>query len=238
MTTKIVIPEDAGHAVELRVHLNWREERCLLRLAYPVGMDTFEFEIPGGWDAHPTDGSEVPGQRFMRATGSAGHEIAVLNDAKYSYAVKDGTLYMTAVRAPVFAHHDPNRIVDGCHYRFMDQGEQAFAINLLAAPRIARKDVVALAETLNKPVVTTPHVSRGGKRGHSGKWLDVDAAHCAITALKIAEDGDGTIVRAVELDGKDGTLTVAGGSVPVRPRGIVTARLTDAGLASCSGLED
>ncbi|WMS41435.1 glycoside hydrolase family 38 C-terminal domain-containing protein [Acuticoccus sp. MNP-M23] len=237
MTTKIVLPEDASHPVELRVHLNWREERCLLRLAYPLGMETFEFEIPGGWDAHPTDGSEVPGQRFMRATGG-GHEIAVLNDAKYSYAVKDGTLFMTAVRAPVFAHHDPNKIVDGSHYRYMDQGEQAFTINLFAAPKVSRKEAFALAETLNKPLVTTPHVSRGGTRAHTGQWLAVEADHSAITALKVAEEGNGTIVRAVELDGTDDTLRVAGRTVPLRPRGITTARLTDAALTPCSGLED
>lgn len=236
MVTQIILPQDAGLPVELRVHLDWREQRKLLRLAYPLGAERFEYEVAGGWDSRPDNGREVPGQRWVRTVG-ADKQVALVNDAKYSYAALEGTLYLTAVRSPVFAHHDPIELAEGAHYRYMDQGEQSFTLQLFAAPRVSRKQAHIMAETLNKPVVATPHVGRNGTRDHRGQWLAVEALHSAIGTLKGAEDGKGLVLRAVELDGSEDRLRVAGRDLAMPPRGIVSARLGIDELTPVDGLE-
>ncbi|WDR02052.1 glycoside hydrolase family 38 C-terminal domain-containing protein [Devosia algicola] len=236
MTTMIVLPEDGNLPVELRVHLDWHERRHLLRLAYPLGAERFEYEVAGGWDARPDNGREVPGQRWVRATTPT-HVVGLVNDAKYSYAALDGTLFITAVRSPVFAHHDPIALEPGAHYRYMDQGEQTFTLHLFGAPALTRKQVATAADALNKPVVTTPHVSRDGTAPHAGQWLDITTDTSAIGTLKMAEDGDDAIIRAVELDGIADAISHAGSSLPIPARGIISARLGANGLTLSDGLE-
>lgn len=236
MTTLIVLPESADLPVELRVSLNWQEQRKLFRLAYPLAANTFEYEVPGGWDTRPDNGREVPGHRWVRAMAGS-HALALVNDAKYSYAALDGTLYVTAVRSPVFAHHVPIEVEQGAHYRFMDQGEHRFNISLFAALDLSRQHAAILADNLNKPLVTTPHVSRSGTRPHSGQWLDVSSRHSAITTLKRAEEGSAAVLRAYELDGNADSISVGGQTAPIRPRGVATLLLDDETLIPANGLE-
>ncbi len=236
LVTTIILPVDATQPVELRVALDWREQRKLLRLAYPLGGKGFEYEVAGGWDSRPDSGREVPGQRWVRVSAD-GHDVAVVNDAKYSYAAQDGTLYLTAVRSPIFAHHDPIPAEDGASYRYMDQGEQRFTILLAADRSISRKQAATLAEGLNKPLVTTPHVSRGGTGAHCGQWLDLECEAGMVSALKGAEDGKGLIARVLDLSG-EGTIVRSGdGTASVGARGIATLRLVDELLVQSDGLE-
>ena len=237
LSTIIVLPEDGALPVQLRVHLDWRHKRHLLRLAYPLAATRFEYEVAAGWEDNADDGREIAGQRWVRASAN-GHDIAIVNDAKYSYAAQDGTLYITAVRAPVFAHHDPVELEPDAHYRFMDQGEQGFTIELFGAPRISRRQAATMADLLNKPVITTPHVARTGTRAHAGQWLAVDSQSSAVGTLKLAEDSDDLIIRAVELNGQADTLAVAGQTTAISPRGITTARLSATGLQRATGLEE
>lgn len=236
LVTTIVLPADAAHPVELRVALDWREQRKLLRLAYPFGGTSFEYEVAGGWDERPDTGREVPGQRWVRVA-AAGHTVALVNDAKYSYAARNGTLYITAVRAPIFAHHDPIPAENGARYRYMDQGEQTFSILLQATPHLTRQDAATLAERLNKPLVTTPHVSRGGAGAHSGQWLACSTEGSMVTALKGAEDGNGLIIRTFDLSGLGSSISLGSNRAGIAPRGVATLRLQNDQLHICDGLE-
>lgn len=236
VTTSIVLPADPGFPVELRVALDWHEERKLLRLGYPLGGKTFEYEVAGGWDERPDSGREVPGQRWVRVT-TASHTVALVNDAKYSYAADNGTLYLTAVRAPIFAHHDPVPAEDEARYRYMDQGEHCFTIRLHAARDLPRPSVAALAENLNKPVAVTPHVARGGSEAHAGQWLPMTATGGLITALKKAEHGEGLVARVLDLSGTGTNVGLGRNSVRLEPRAIATLRVDGDDLTRCDGLE-
>ena len=236
LRTTIVLPADPALPVQLRVTLDWQEKRHLLRLSYPIGAKTFEYEVPYGWEERADDGREVPGLRWVRAV-SAEKTVALTNDAKYSFAALDGSLYITAVRSPVYAHHTPVELNDEASNRYMDQGEQTFTIEVFGAKHVSRRDTAALAEHLNKPLIATPHVSRGGTGPHRGQWLSPSVNSGVICALKMAEDSDDTIIRAVELDGKTDQLVLNGSAIALPPRGIVTARVQNAEITASDGLE-
>ncbi len=233
-STTVILPEDGDLGVELRVTLDWREKHKLFRIAYPLAGSSFEYEIAAGWLARPDDGREVSGQRWVRAA-RPGCDVVIANDAKYSYAALDGTLYITAARSPVFAHHIPIELQPGAVYRYLDQGEQRFVLRIEAGASRSRAEAARLADALMRPLVSTPHVSRGGTAPHQGQWLEADGG--TILALKQAEDGKATVLRAVDLSGKVGALTVGAASVPVTANGIVTVRLDAQGLTESDGLE-
>jgi alpha-mannosidase len=236
LASTVLLPDAPDLPVDIRVRIDWREQRKLLRLAYPLAGSRFEYEIPAGWCERPDDGREVFGHRWVRAVRS-GVAVVLANDAKYSYAAQDGTLFITAARSPVYAHHDPVVLEPDRMQRYLDQGEQLFTLRIQAAPVLTRRQAMALADGLLKPPVVTPHVSRGGEAPHQGQWLAVETASAAVTALKRAEDGKGAILRAIELDGHADQLHVGESAVEVNQRSIVTARLDGAGLQKSDGLE-
>jgi alpha-mannosidase len=236
LRTTVELPEDADLPVDFRVALDWREQHRLLRLAYPIGGQRFEYEIPAGWIARPDDGREYPAQRWVRAVRSD-LVVAIVNDAKYSYAAQDGTLFITAVRSPVFAYHDPMKLQPGARYRHMDQGEQRFTIRMQAAPDLSRRDAWRLADALARPPVITPHVSRGGDRPWQGQWLRTRAVTSTMTAIKLSEDGSALVLRALELEGQADRLVVDDRTVDMPAHSIATALLSADGLRRSDGLE-
>lgn len=236
-TTVIVVPNDADLPVELRVTIDWREKGKLFRLAYPLAAETFEYEVPAGWQARPDVGHEVPGLRWVRAVGPE-QTVVIANDAKYSYAAKDGTLFITALRSPVFSHHEPIELRDDAYLRYMDQGPRSFTLRIFGDASVSRREAFGIADALIRPVVVTTHVARHGTGAHAGSWLDVAASEDAVvTTIKTAEDSDDLIVRALELDGETGTLSHGDQRLPLPPRRIVTARLAGDRLSQSDGLE-
>lgn len=236
-STVIVLPAYDDLPVELRVTLDWQEKGKLFRIAYPFGAANFEYEIPAGWQERPDVGHEVPGLRWVRAE-TAEQTVVIANDAKYSYAAKDGTLYITAVRSPVFSHHVPIELREGAFLRYMDLGEQSFTLRLYGDDRVSRCRAHALADELTRPPVVTTHVARHGTDGHAGCWLDMETGpSTAITTIKTAEDGDEVILRAVEFDGADGHVSFADATLSVRARGIASLRLCGDILSATDGLE-
>jgi alpha-mannosidase len=235
-STIVVLPAAADLPVELRVRLDWHEKRRLFRIAYPLAGSTFEYEIAAGWLARPDDGKEVAGQRWVRAVRD-GATVVLANDAKYSYAAADGVLYLTAARAPVFAHHVPVELQDGAVYRYLDQGEQGFTLRIACGADVGRADAARLADALLRPPLATPHVGRGGTAPHRGQWLDVGCDGGTVLALKAAEDGAGAILRAVDLSGAPTALRVGAARVAIAANGIASARLGAGGLRECDGLE-
>lgn len=237
MTTVVSLPNDPDLPVDLAIRLDWRERRRLLRLAYPLGGKAFEYEVPAGWTERPDDGKEVFGHRWVRCE-RAGFAVVVANDAKYSYAASDGTLYITAVRSPVFAHHDPIVLEEGASYDFMDQGEQRFVVRVHADHGLTRQKAATLADELCKPIVSTPHVARRGTGEWRGQWLAVDPGTTNVMALKLAETSDDLVLRCVELDGIVGDVAVRGASFRIEPRAIATAiSASDGQLRMVDGLE-
>jgi len=237
LSTLVYLPVDGDLPVNLAVRLDWRSRRKLFRLAYPLAAQSFEYETPAGWVARPDDGREVPGHRWVRAI-CKDRQVAIANDAKYSYAAQDGTLYLTAVRSPVFAHHDPVEIRPGALYRYMDQGEHTLSIRISAHDIVSRRDAFISADHLCMPPVTTPHVGRSGTRPGRGVWLDSWAGETTVlTAIKYAEAEDALVLRGVELDGLAGSFGCGDWSVSVAPRSIASAILGENGFIAVDGLE-
>jgi alpha-mannosidase len=249
VSTVVVLPGDAVLPVELRVTVDWREKGKLLRFAYPLGSERFEYEVPAGWQARPDVGHEVPGLRWVRAVGPE-QTVAMVNDAKYSYAAREGVLDLTALRSPVFSHHDPVALREDAFLRYMDQGVSSFVVRLRSGAEISRREVQVMADELTKPPVVTTHVARHGAGAHVGTWLDLGVGeNVVVTTLKTAEDTDDVIVRALELKTAEDTddvivraLELDGrawrvGGVALHPRRIATLRLRGDELSATDGLE-
>jgi len=228
VTSTYLLHDDPALPLEIRVRVDWRERGRLLRLHYPVSVDApaFRYEVPSGSAERPPDGREWPGQRWVLVSGSDGYGLAVASDAAYSYAADGASLYVTALRSPVYAYHDPYTLDPDAEYPYMDQGEHTFTMRLVAGPRVGPRDAHHLADGLTRPLVATPHVSRGGEGPWQAGLLAPESGSSVATWLKGAEDGDGLILRLLEIAGSPDTVILRplGDRHALGPHGIVTLR--------------
>ena len=228
ITSTYLLCDDPALPLEIRVSVDWHEHHQLLRLCYPFALPepTFRYEVPYGSIERPADGREYPGQRWVLVSGTDGYHVSVANDAKYSYAAKDGALYLTALRSPVYAHHNPIALDPAREYAFTDQGEQSFIIRLQSGVGLPATVANRIADELMYPPVVTPHVARNGTKAYRAGLLDVEAVSSSVTWLKTAEGGADPVLRVVEHDGRSDTvvLPASGDLYTISPYGVVTLR--------------
>lgn len=159
--------------------------------------------------------------------------VTVLNDGRYSFSASlPATLGMTLLRTPAYAHHDPARVsAEGGPVAWQDVGRHTFRYALMAhaggfsVPGVAER-AAAAARELNAPVIAQPeslhpgtlperyaHIAVRAERGprpavQNGLHTAPVRASVVVSAIKRAEDGGGTIVRAHEVRGEAAQVTI------------------------------
>ncbi len=195
------------YAGEAQIHVdatvNWQEKRRALKLEFPVNVldGQAAVEIPFGHLNKKMDGKEEPMQQWADISGrSIG--LSVINDSKYSVDFHDNTIALTALRSPVYAHHDPYELREDEDYSYIDQGIQHFSYALIPHSGDWRKaGTIKAAALLNQPLTTTFETFHGGALPQRGGFLAVDCDNVIMTALKKSYRGDDIILRMYESAG-------------------------------------
>jgi alpha-mannosidase len=165
-------------------------------------------EVPFGSVERAVSGAEEPGQSWLDlSTPSAG--LAVINDAKHGYDLSpagpeaSASIGITAVRSPPYAWHDPSRLDPEDPYAFQDQGLQRFTVQLAPHGALDVADLHRRSDELNlRPRAMLESFHEGSLPGRVS-WATASPASVHVTAIKVAEDSDDLIVRAVETSGTE-----------------------------------
>jgi len=224
------------YAGEAQLHVdatvNWQEKRRALKLEFPVNaggdvtgangvqlgeaydangttaFGTATVEIPFGHLNKKMDGKEEPMQQWADISGrSIG--LSVINDSKYSVDFHDNTIALTALRSPVYAHHDPYELREDEDYSYIDQGIQHFSYSLIPHNGDWRKaGTIKAAALLNQPLTTTFETFHGGSLPQRGGFFAADCDNIIMTALKKSYRGDDIILRMYESAGVDTNASI------------------------------
>jgi len=194
---------DAGKYVEIANAIDWNTKESNLKATFPLTasneMATYNWDI--GTVERPTARPkkfEVPSHQWIDLTDTSGEFGAtILTDCKNgSDKPNDHTIRLTLIRTP------------GTRGGYADQGTQdighhEFVFGIAGHARGWRDAQTDWqAQRLNDPLIafaTSPHE---GALGREFSLLKVSNPRVRVLALKKAEEGDETIVRLVELDGK------------------------------------
>lgn len=194
--------------INAQVVLDWHERLKMLKFSFPMALSSSvsTYEAPYGSIVRETNGYENPGQRWIDLSGSLGgrtYGLAVLNDAKYGYDVKDTDMRISIARSAVYAHHNPKKLDLENEYYWMDQGRQTFRMTLLPHKGDWREANVPrkAEEFLSRPVMIYQGI-HPGKLSKSASFLNIDVPNVNITSIKEAEKGDDLIIRCVETLGR------------------------------------
>jgi len=201
--------------IHVDVKLFWDDRNRMMKLAFPTAAVDALASYEGAYSVtvKPCDGIERPGGAWAAISGAIGPRpatLVVVNDAKHGYSAEanDGgtTLFMTVLRSPAYALHDPHPFHPDEDLDYMDQGIQRFSyvVRTVAGTR-ADAEPARAAMLLNAPLVAqfeSEHPGGGGPcSGRSFEGIEIGAANVIASVIKAAEDGDGWIVRLFETDG-------------------------------------
>ncbi len=202
--------------VEVAGLVDWHDPHHVLKLRLPLDlrMPRANFEIPFGRIERATDGTEVPGQRWVDMSGvdrgtNLVRGLTVSNDGKHSFDADAEVLGITLVRSPIHAHHDPK--VPGADTRYHHQGMGRHAFRLWLSPHAgtwADAGAARLAMETNQPLTGVVESVHDGTLPARGSFLSIDHDNVLVSALKPAEDGHGLVIRCYEASGRAVSTTI------------------------------
>lgn len=227
---------DARIHVCARVTLN--DPTVMVKLCFDSGMSDGDWirEIPGGVIVKKQNGREMPMLRIM-AMQKEDRFFAVVNDGKYSCSATNGEMRMIAARSCYFADHYSKRHEN---MRLQDIGEQTFSYTILPNAS-SLTEVMHAAEELHADFTLIPETYHKGALPQTACHWFCDASNISLLAWKDAEDGNGSILRVQETEGKETKCTArlmnTELSIELPPHGIRSFRIQANAVTSCDFIE-
>jgi alpha-mannosidase len=184
--------------LDFDTHIEWNDRNTLLKVAFPVDILSPEatYEIQWGNVQRPTHrNTSWDWARFESVAhkwidlSEGDYGVSLLNDCKYGHDVHDNVLRLTLLRGPGLP--DPAA----------DYGEHHFTYSLYPHTGGWDERTQAAAYALNDPLIAWlagkqpgAAVSPEGSRS----FVEVSKPNVVVETIKLAEDGQGVILRLYE----------------------------------------
>ena len=199
----------AGSArIDFVTTVEWGDElNVLLKVAFPVNVrsERARYEIQFGSLERPTHWNtsydfarfEVPAQKWADLS-EGNYGVALLNDCKYGYDIKDNVLRLSLLRAS----QSPGKDADT---------HQTHPITYALLPHEGdfTNGVVRAGYELNALLTSVRAKPSAGGLPPCDSWMSVSAENVVVDTIKKAEDDDGIVIRLYEAHGWRGPCAVS-----------------------------
>ncbi len=192
--------------IDVAVTVDWREQLKMLKLRFPIHVHFHKatFETPYGSMERFANGEENPAQGWVDVSGTAReagivYGCSILNDAKYSFDVRNRDIGMTVLRSPIYAHHEPLVPDPNRQYSYIDQGIQRFHYSILPHDGSwEHAGTMRRAAEMNQRPVALNATFHAGTLPQSHSFASIEPENLILSVVKQWEDGDDLIVRTYE----------------------------------------
>ena len=219
--TQDIMLAAGSRRLDIRNRIDWQEENCLLKAAFPIGImepqATYDTPFAAVTRATGMDTPlerarwEVPVQKWADLSNGA-YGVSLLNEGKCGADIHNGIMRLTLLRG--VRPTDPAA----------DRGLHEFVYSLYPHTGDWRRGTVAQANELNAPLLCLQTASREGPLPPRHSFFAVNAGNVVLEALKQAEDGSGLVLRLVEYYGNAGAVEII---APNRPKRVSLLNLLE-----------
>ena len=182
--------------IEFQTHIDWHHRQVLLKAAFPLAVHNTQasYEVAFGHVQRPTHRNtswdaarfEVSGHRWADLS-EADYGVSLLNDGKYGHDCLGSMLRLTLLKSGIMP--DP----------LADEGAHRFSYALLPhGPGWSIADTVREAYAFNLPACGMLVDGQRGEAPAPGSLVSSTYGNAVVDTVKVAEDGDGLIVRVYE----------------------------------------
>lgn len=194
--------EEGSPLLTIQCTVDWKEKRKMLRAETQTSITAHEasYEIPFGHIKRSTlmNNSwekamfEVPGHRFADLSDHRGG-LALINDSKYGYSSKDGSLDLTLLRSAL--DPDPSG----------EEGKHSFSYGYLPHEGVLEKcDVIETAHSFNSPVLIYNCDSSPQKKS----FYSLKGSGVKLETVKHSHEGDDIVLRLYETRGCNASVSL------------------------------
>ena len=187
-----------GPRIDFITDVDWQEKQVLLKTLFPIDINTSRavYEIQFGqvdrtthnntsWDSAQF---EVPAQRYAYLA-EKGFGFALLNNCKYGYSAKENVLGLSLLRSTDYPCKNA------------DIGKHSFTYSVVCGESDFEEIVLNEAESLNNPLeIFEEGEAKVSPDAYS--LVSLNQPNVLISAVKMAENGKGVVVRIYEALGK------------------------------------
>ncbi|WP_262315927.1 alpha-mannosidase [Lacticaseibacillus parakribbianus] len=198
-----VILYSHSRRIDFKTHIDWHEHQFLLRTAFDTTIlaDHATFDVQYGNVSRPTSNNtswdtakfETVAHKWADLS-QRDYGIALLNDSKYGYSIKDAHLSMSLLKSGI--EPDPEA----------DQGAHDFTYSLLGhRGDFVEGNVEPIAMALNHGLTV---VDGAAKAAAKPLFTFAATQPVEVDAIKHSEDGDQVILRFHEYTGENTVINV------------------------------
>lgn len=183
--------------LDCRLRLDWQERNVMIKAAFPLAVKeaAARFEIPFGSVIRPADGSEVPALRWVDVAEKSGvYGVSVLDDSRYGFDVKGGTIRLSVIHGATYP--DPEA----------DRGRHELVYCLLPHRGDWKQaQTQRRAMELNRPLRAVFPMTHAGKLPAVHSFVRIRPDNVVLSALKkeMGYAERGLILRLYEAEGEN-----------------------------------
>lgn len=185
--------------IDFDLKADWHEHHVFVKVAFPVDIlsDKAAYEIQYGaverpahsntsWDAAKF---EVCAQKWVDY-GEPGYGVALMNDCKYGYSIRDGIMRMSLIKCGTYPNPEADQGIHTMRYSLLPHGGDW-----------RDAGIPNLSYGFNCPLEAAESAGTGSLPGIYS-LIDTPAQNVIVSTVKESCDGEDIIVRAYESQGK------------------------------------
>lgn len=201
---QIIYLESGGEFIRVENTVDWRNRRTMLKAVFSFSCynKTASYDLGLGVIKRENNSEklyEVPAQKWADITaGSGKYGVSVFSDCKYGWdKPSSNTLRLTCLHTPTGAFTKQAR------QDLLDIGRNNFAFGIFSHEGGFANGTQRQSEIFQKPLIAYQTSSRREGSLESGySFLKINNENAILRCCKLAEDGDGIIVRVNEGSGE------------------------------------
>lgn len=201
---QIIYLESGGEFIRVENTVDWCNRRTMLKAVFPFSCynKTASYDLGLGVIKRENNSEklyEVPAQKWADITaGSGKYGVSVFSDCKYGWdKPSSNTLRLTCLHTPTGAFTKQAR------QDLLDIGRNNFAFGIFSHEGGFANGTQRQSEIFQKPLIAYQTSSRREGSLESGySFLKINNENAILRCCKLAEDGDGIIVRVNEGSGE------------------------------------
>ncbi len=217
--------------LDLRYRVNWEEKHRVLKLELPLSSPCHSVAVPLGEVCRGESRADLPLGPWIRAEG-----VTLAADGIFAYSVTENRLGLTLLRSPIYGDLRICEINMDEDYDVIDRGIVEGKLRLSLGD-----ETWEVADRLCNPPVVVVESNHTGDLPSEMSFCRTETQGAAVTALKLPEDGSGTILRLSEQTGAHRSATVVLGdrklSCDLDPWETKTLRIDGNGVTETDMLE-
>ncbi len=202
-----LVLHDCDRFVQFDTEADWQETEKTLKAAFPLAIRSLRatYEIAHGFIERPThmntlyDRAKFENCAHKWVDLSEGdYGISLLNECKYGHDIENNLLRITLLRSPI------------CPDRTADRGQHTFSYRFYPHKGTWQEaGTVKQANIFNTPLLcVTLQKNENSNLPQTKSFVSISNENIVLDALKVAEDGNGIILRVYEAHATRGTVQI------------------------------